>query len=305
MDVSPNLSFVDIGALSAFLISIGSYHQDLVFIPQSKLQDGTMLLYHYTDLSGLIGVVEKHDLWLTHSRYSNDDEEMTHGLSVVKGVMEAAVKDGTYDSTYLTELTRLTSEPEGVYICCFCEKDNLLSQWRGYGANGAGVSLQFAAKQFADVAGPDNSHGLLRFWKVFYGQPTQKQIVETAISNYAPALNPGKTVAELARQAADAIRFFIPTFKNSDFAEENEWRLLFTPAPNATVKPHFRVGRSMLMPYYSLRELIGVGLPTLPIQKVTVGPGAHKRINAASVKALLEQNGYPGIVEISDTPYRG
>jgi hypothetical protein len=35
-----------------------------------------------------------------------------------------------------------------------------------------------------------------------------------------------------------------------------------------------------------------------------VGPGVQKRINAASAKALLEQNGYPVNVEIFNTPYR-
>ena len=297
--------FVDIPALSMFLESIGSYHIDLVFTPQSMLKGGTLLLYHYTDLNGLIGIVEKHDLWMTHSRYSNDDEEMTHGLSVVKGALESAKAAGVHDPVYLQTLTALTSEPEGVYICCFCEKDNLLSQWRGYAANGTGVSMQFAPKAFADVAGPDNRHGLLRFWKVFYNPGTQRDIINTAIAHYAPAANPGQALDTLARKAADAIRFFIPTFKNADFQEENEWRMVFTPSPSTHIRPHFRVSRNMLVPYYSLRELIFPGLPLLPIRQVTVGPSVQKRLNVESTRALLEQNGYVGVpVQASDTPFR-
>ena len=297
--------FVDIPALSSFLESIGSHHVDLIYAPQSTLRSGTLSLYHYTDLSGLVGIVERHDLWVSHSRYSNDDEEMTHGLSVVHGAMKRATAGGKHDGVYLQTLTTLTEEPEGVYICCFCEKDNLLSQWRGYGANGAGVSLQFAPKEFADVAGPDNPHGLLRFWKVFYKLETQNDIIDQAIVHYTPAMNPGQSVAGLARKAADAIRFFIPTFKNADFQEESEWRLIFTPSPNTTIMPRFRVSRNMLVPFYSLRELIGTGLPQLPIRNVLVGPGVQKRLNVESTKALLVKCGYSAVpVTASETLYR-
>lgn len=189
--------FVDIPALSVFLESIGSHHIDLVYAPQSNLKRGALSLYHYTDLSGLVGIVERHDLWVSHSRYANDDEEVTHGLSIVCNALKRATESGQHDAVFLQTLTKLTEEPEGAYICCFCEKDNLLSQWRGYGANGSGVSLQFAAKEFADVAGPDNPHGLLRFWKVFYHPQTQNDIVDQTIAYYAPANNNGQASRNL------------------------------------------------------------------------------------------------------------
>src|SRR5258705_13647882 len=98
--------FVDIPALSAFLESIGSHHVDLVYAPQSNLKSGALSLYHYTDLSGLVGIVEKHDLWVSHSRYSNDDEEMTHGLSVVRSTLKRASESGQHDGVYLQTLTK-------------------------------------------------------------------------------------------------------------------------------------------------------------------------------------------------------
>jgi hypothetical protein len=171
------------------------------------------------------------------------------------------------------------------------------------------VSLQFAPKQFADVSGPDNPHGLLRFWKVFYKAATQTDIIERALAHYAPS-NPmnaglGQSPASLARKAADAVRFFIPTFKNADFKEEDEWRLIFTPAPGIAVRPQFRVSRNMLVPYYSLRNLIGAALPRLPLFQVCLGPSVNKQLNSESVKALLEENGYTAIpVIVSNTSYR-
>jgi hypothetical protein len=115
----------------------------------------------------------------------------------------------------------------------------------------------------------------------------------------------GQSPASLARKAADAVRFFIPTFKNADFKEEDEWRLIFTPAPGIAVRPQFRVSRNMLVPYYSLRNLIGAALPRLPLFQVCLGPSVNKQLNSESVKALLEENGYTAIpVIVSNTSYR-
>src|SRR5262245_49436662 len=78
---------VDIGALNAFLEAylqhIQSYDPDLIF----GVKPGEPL-FHYTDLAGLHGIVKNRDLWLTHSRYSNDDEELVHGERAAREVIE-------------------------------------------------------------------------------------------------------------------------------------------------------------------------------------------------------------------------
>ena len=148
----------------------------------------------------------------------------------------------------------------------------------------------------------------MRLWKIFYDPAQQKRILKKAL-DFGFAHSPALPIGERARQAADAIHFFIPTFKNQDFGEESELRLIFTPPPNCSVRPQFRVARGMLVPYYSLRELSG-GFPTpndpLPITGVRIGPSAQKLLNVASTQMLLNDFGYPGVrVEYSATPYRG
>ena len=158
---------VDTNALNAFLDSIGSYNLELIFGlgPDDSL-------YHYTDLQGLLGIVSDQDLRLTHSLYLNDAEEMIHGYRAADEVIvnaKSEKKDPTWGS-YLDQLAALLKKPlpQGVYICCFCQKDNLLSQWRSYGANGTGVSLSFQPQRFSFVTGPDSPHrGLMRLWKIF------------------------------------------------------------------------------------------------------------------------------------------
>ena len=195
---------------------------------------------------GTQGILENHDLWLTHSRYSNDDEEITHGYRIVREVIEEERQANPPADrlTFLDGLYELVKEPsaEGVYICCFCLDDNLLSQWRGYGANGTGVSVKFDPSGFAAVTGPDSpTDGLMRLWKVFYETEKQKSLVRAAIE-FAFG-DQTQSPEERATQAADAIQFFIPTFKNDGFSEEKECRLTFTPAPEFERPCEFRVAR--------------------------------------------------------------
>jgi hypothetical protein len=124
----------------------------------------------------------------------------------------------------------------------------------------------------------------------------------------APAI---RGVAEhLIRFVVDALQFFMPTFKNGDFREEQERRLIFTPYPGALPKPKFRTRRGLLVPYFSLQELsqpVG-GEPAfkLPIKGVLIGPGLHRALNVESAKMMLAKHEYPDVVvKASTTPYRG
>jgi hypothetical protein len=204
---------------------------------------------------------------------------------------------------YLARLAEFVEQPppQGVYICCFCKKDNLLSQWRGYGANGAGVSIRLQPSKFDVVTGPDSPHnGLMRLWKTFYDPIIQEQILRTAIQF---GYTPGAATDGCAARAADAVEFFIPTFKNADFLKEDECRLIFSPPENCPVKPLFRITRGMLVPYYSLKGLSGQN--KLPIVGLTIGPSANKAMNVESVRMMLASLGYEGVsVEASATPYR-
>lgn len=310
-------SAVDLAALSNFLESLSSYHEFLVQIPAQDQK-----IYHYTDLNALSGIVSGHDLWLTNSRYSNDEDESRHGYGVATEIigkhLRKAKRARPRDQAAVDYAEALSSlieanPAEGFYICCFCEEDNLLSQWRSYGANGTGVSIAFDPMEFIQITGADMPLGLMRLWKVFYDRKQQSRIVQRAIEFTWEGRSPYETADQLARRAADAIQFFIPTFKNPDFREEKERRLIFTPDPSCPVRPRYRVARGMLIPYYSVRDLAevagrgGPGAPwPLPIRSLMVGPSAQKELNVESATMLLRQNGYGGVeIKASATPYRG
>ncbi|HEY6140906.1 MAG TPA: DUF2971 domain-containing protein [Thermoanaerobaculia bacterium] len=304
-------SEIDLQQLRQFLESMKTITEDFIVGPK-----GGEPLYHYTDLNGARSIISDNDLWLTNSRYSNDEEEITHGYRVAKKVIEEAKLGANPHPEwlpYLSEVAKLVEKPadEGVYICCFCKFDNLLSQWRGYAASGNGVSIQFHPPGFGYIAGPDSPvGGLMRLWRVLYEEKDQRDILSKAL-RFPFDNGLADPIETRAQRAADAITFFIPTFKNRDFMGEEEWRLIFTPPPAWSVKPRFRVARNMLVPYYTLKDL-GASLDPppppdqpLPITGLLIGPSAQKTLNAASAQTLINARGYNFIVRVSDTPWRG
>ena len=138
------------------------------------------------EFEGAIGIISGGDLWLTNSRYSNDDEELNCGHRLVDSVLDELQKEAAADASRLNWLRKLrvrirAARGDQVYVCCFCERDNLLSQWRGYAENGGGVSLEFDPHGFTTVTGPDSAHGLMRLWKVFYDRGQQQKIIRDCV----------------------------------------------------------------------------------------------------------------------------
>ena len=296
---------INIDVLTGFLDSMQSYSSDLI----QHLRSGQTLC-HYTSLEGAIGIIGGNDLWLTNTRFSNDDEELRHGHRLVDEVLDefekAAPDQVRRDSLSDLRKAVTTARGEEVYVCCFCEKDNLLSQWRGYAENGGGVSIEFDAAGFAVVGGPDSPHGLMRLWKVFYKRDQQREIIRKCVDY---PYWPGASDADHIPYIVDAIQFFMPTFKNGDFSDEQERRLIFTPRANSPIKQRFRTHRGLLVPYFSLKELSLPGAfagDMLPIKGVSVGPGLYRALNVESARMLLAKSGYLTVpVQASTTPYRG
>jgi hypothetical protein len=98
----PLRSPTDFKSLEGFLNSIHSYAPDESLILESK---SVTELYHYTDLGGLKGIIDAGDLWLTHLRFSNDNEELTHGKDIVRGKLdERMASDPSERQDYLESI---------------------------------------------------------------------------------------------------------------------------------------------------------------------------------------------------------
>jgi hypothetical protein len=133
--------------------------------------------FHYTTYSGLLGIVDSGTLWATNIHHLNDYTEFSHAIELARGVllgrrMRENLPESLLD--YVSNLGRI--ENLNIYVACFCENGDLLSQWRGY-SGGSGVSIGFRYDELAESAELQGFHIL----KCIYDNSTKMRYIENMI----------------------------------------------------------------------------------------------------------------------------
>jgi hypothetical protein len=196
-------------------------------------------LHHYTTPEGLLGITSTSALWASDVRYLNDASELTYAAELVADVVGDVIADT--DSDVLGPLLpdrRGAANPfefgARPFVACFCEDEDLLSQWRGYRAGEVGYSLGFDLSLQAAAGGlPPNTY--LR--KVIYDAAEQRhsvgRVVDVWLKTADSLLQTGRGLApdDLFPYPAiwalqEALAEHHLCFKHPTFAEEREWRLI-------------------------------------------------------------------------------
>lgn len=110
------------------------------------------IVYHYTDTQAFAGIVEKAALWATDFRYLNDSRELRYAWDpFVAKLRRLSSEPGEYSEAYGAQLKALElmkaidlmGFDDSMFVACFTELPDHLSQWSRYGANGHGIALGF------------------------------------------------------------------------------------------------------------------------------------------------------------------
>ena len=188
-------------------------------------------LYHYTDQRGLLGIIESCSLWATKVQYLNDFREFKLAINIAKSQLEdrhASCKDLGLKSRIKTLIESLHSFVN-VNICAvsLCERDDLLSQWRGYSTAGGGVSIGFRSKPLETLAAAQGG----RLDRCIYDSQIQHRLVGTLIDD---TINKIQNEPDVSADFLQFTTFFRDQlierggafFKDGGFQEEKEWRLV-------------------------------------------------------------------------------
>ncbi|HEY2467771.1 MAG TPA: DUF2971 domain-containing protein [Terracidiphilus sp.] len=190
------------------------YHRDREQIVEKQQPSGG-ILYHYTTADGLKGIVENEELWATSAYYLNDSAEILYGYRVLDlalqewlkrtNLPEDSVARGLAESlrSYFGQdaLERNVITP--IYLACFCEEGNLLSQWRAYGSSG-GYSIGFRVPAEGILYGlmPEPRVYTARSVKVEYDREKQIQGIFEILDSLFPILD--------EREVTEAVRSIDP-----------------------------------------------------------------------------------------------
>lgn len=115
----------------------------------ATVERATGAIYHYTDPAGLLGVLEKRELWATEATGMNDLAEVRQGWDFVQRWV-----DGWEGDDKIAGIIASACDPEhpvrsseGVFMCCASTRPNDANQWRLYAAGARGYSIELDADQ--------------------------------------------------------------------------------------------------------------------------------------------------------------
>ena len=138
-------------------------------------------LFHYASLSGLMGIVEHQKFWVTDIRYLNDAEELRHLGEWLNHEISKRLQESNGSNKVLSQFrewlrTRLNYGPM-LFVGCFTENGNLLSQWRGYCPHGKGVSIGFSQNDIIEIV----NRNAFMIGKCVYDKETKFALAEKII----------------------------------------------------------------------------------------------------------------------------
>ena len=223
-------------------------------------------LWHYTDASGLLGILQNNELWFTDASFLNDASEMSYAVELTKRIVDKRLKESDLSPAhreYLDSFLRsIVSHRDNIreygfvnptFICCFCEEADSLHLWRAYSDHGRGYSIGLYPDHIA--LGPirlseraTQNGKLIETWypfrpflcRVIYNEQEQEKIINRLLDLLvqaiitAPSEFPVGSENNVHKIIASS-RFFrlfylcLFCFKHPTFKDEREWRLIYAP----------------------------------------------------------------------------
>ena len=304
-------------------------------------------LFHYTNLSAFKNIYESRKFRATHYEDLNDSTEfirfrlkvlefirpMIWGIfneriqcddEVAKDISEQGGIDAVVDKEAEWSLERVHSHTfnknmyKETFICSFCahkqsyeSTHGLLSQWRGYGADG-GVAIVLATYNIQEMM--QREYDVFQYQIMYMGDVIYDTIdnnmriksdFRDVFEYYPKALKALYSVEELYNKKKLALCFkemhnhFVlgsTLVKHQAFREENEIRIVASPMTNDSYSyyPDPKRPKEILYKQLNNREACYIelfGEARLPIKRIIVGPSRIQNVNYQTTKDIAKNQG--------------
>ncbi|MEN1831946.1 DUF2971 domain-containing protein [Pseudomonas lijiangensis] len=271
-------------------------------------------LYHYCSAATFHAICTGGNIRYSDLNSMNDSEEMVWGYKIweetATKLMPATGKDflDKVDNIIHSTFTRA----QGV-VACFSKSGDVLSQWRAYADDGRGYAIGFDAEVLCGMA----STAL----EVLYEKSKQIEEVHDFVAaiHFMESMREAKYSTEFI-ESCIRLFFYLASFKNPNFSEEQEVRLLhslmleasgdsFKMVDNGGIafgkhvpgKPvSFFMRDSAPVPYID-QAFYGSDKPA--IKEIIIGP--KNSVVSIGISIFLETLGHSGVeVRRSMIPYR-
>jgi len=227
------------------------------------------VLHHYTNVIGLKGIAFDGEIWLSDFRSTNDPTEGIYAKSLIKELFEKKF-------SFLVEETQIPDDDElfhesvfnRVFIGCFTENPDQLSQWVHYGAHGTGYCIGIDTNSLISQQWKiHNISYALKLFSVVYDKEQQQKEIEELLDILFDFYVKHKSILEVNSHALNMLEVLIKAictevtsllaleYKNEYFKDEREWRCVLTP-PSIPYNTPVKIKDNSLVSYIPINIIV-------------------------------------------------
>jgi Protein of unknown function (DUF2971) len=257
-------------------------------------------VFHFTDATGLYGILRTKSLWATLATALEDTSEIAFALSRARHILQS--RDVERTSPFLEQVVELLDLDRSqtiailgmkTYIVSLRTRSDASAHWEKYGRDGTGFALAFALT-------PLVLPGVLAL-PVIYDESQQDKLLRGFIESNVRALEeiqPRCPLQDMRALRARAIQMtalglwiLSPLVKHPDFGHEREWRLIITDVEKVEVAYPRGMSREVRSRWSNGREIPYKVLQydALPVVGLELGPFVPFEEHDARLRRLLRQ----------------
>jgi hypothetical protein len=247
------------------------------------------VLFHYTSLDALEGILKTKKMWATHVRFLNDITEFSHAFDQARKIIKKVDIGSKMFVPFIREM-----QTRDCYVISFSDDNgDRLSQWRGY-CNGGGCSIGFGDNQISQLQTVAKQQGIKTLdAPCIYREDIVRDGMRKSITSMLSRLSQierqdALAMTTLLRDFFDALVMRAAVAKHPGFSEEEEHRVVFTGGQVNHILGFHRRGSSMI-PHAEIR--IVDELSRLHFEKIIIGPTKHKEEARKSIEMMLAYYG--------------
>lgn len=251
-----------------------------------------MKIYHYTDASGLMGIIKNRTLWATDINFLNDSEEYHAGLKKLKDFCNNALNNLDQENPIEISMRGLLElmpnfietnlKNRNLYIISFTSKEDNLRQWMSYCPENSGYCIEFDSESI--LMSEENQKALKINCKIENVDYNYGRIDEILSLKYIINLTETLGTHAAGTKIAYDLLFHCCAIKNNEFHDESETRLVIQSKRSKDHETQYRTKSGIILPY------IEYPINTSAISKIIVGPNINIELAKKGLEDFLLKN---------------
>lgn len=251
------------------------------------------MFYQYTDINAIKSIIENNSIRLTNIRFLNDKAEFFIGIKYLqqgfrlhkfyhsvsescRQALQYHVNDFLYSNS-----GKIIEKIDNLYVASFSKRNDVLSQWRGYGMYSVEINLNTLHESNAGQP----LYLMDCIYYDDYGNDTTQytdNVIGSIVNAFTLNWQENGDNSHLIHNLIESLSVYALTYKHHSFTEEAETRLIYINDRN-TRFVEFRSSNDMLVPYITLQ------FPPQAITKVTLGPVNDQLSAGSSLGTFIRQ----------------